>query len=541
MVGSAMLVLVGLWIAGAVPVPWSMDGFWFRGLFGDYVDFGYRHGIPAAIASWRPYLGWGLVAAGFMQQWRLVLWPFKNAYWLRRFFGERIYGGARWARRTDLHKAGMTTPGGLFLAHARGVDLYHGDEGHLMTIGGTGGGKSAGLVVPTLCTLTQGSVIVTDPSGELAAMTARRRAEIGPVIFLNPFAQTFEKDTGLQFPDTGFNLFSILNPADTNFISDTAKLAQLLMVGDRRESGSYWNDEGAEFLALMIAAIRLYEADDLHNLSFLYRVVRDSSDGILHRLDDIMAQGHPALQDDARRFADIIANAPQQWTGIVSKAALATKRYAPDTPLGAHVSRNGFDASRLKTENITVYLLVPSSMLPVALPWLNSLIGVFGVVIGRPPAGMVTMMIDEAPSLGYLPDLRAHMAQYRKAGLRVWLFSQTYAAMASPELYGPAGMKEIMGLATVKQFFAVEEPEVQDMVSKMAGQRSVSNPSSTGATGDTGQPLIRPDEVRGLRRWHQIIFRGGLQYPVKAKLVPYFSHARWRAMVDPNPYRKGKS
>ncbi|PJN92701.1 TraG/TraD family protein, partial [Amaricoccus sp. HAR-UPW-R2A-40] len=67
-------------------------------------------------------------------------------------------------------------------------------------------------MVPTLLTLTDGSVVVADPSSELAAMTARHRATLGTVIFLNPFGSVFTQETGMAFPDTGFNPLSILDP-----------------------------------------------------------------------------------------------------------------------------------------------------------------------------------------------------------------------------------------------------------------------------------------------------------------------------------------
>lgn len=461
-------------------------------------------------------------------------------YRLRLLLDRRVFGAARWARPWHLWRAGLTKEGGLFLGRSWGLDLYHRGEGHLLTIAGTGGGKSAGLVVPSLCALTEGSIIVTDPSGELAAMTARRRAEIGRVVFLNPYAAVFRDGAGIDFPDHGFNPFSILDPASDNFISDTQKLAQLLMVNDRRESGSYWNDEGAEFLALMIAKIRLYDPPDLHSLAFLHGVVRDEVDNISTVLDAIIDEGHPALVDEARRFRQLTEVKPQ-WFGVNSKVALATKRYAPSTPLAEHTTRHGLDLARLKTDKVTVFIMVPSSMLSVAMPWLNLLVGIFSLAVGRDikPGRPVTIMIDEAPALGFLPDLRPAMAQLRKAGLRVWLFSQTYAALAASELYGHDGMKEIVGLCATKQFFAVDEPEIQKLVSDMAGQSSVANPSSTGAIGDVGQPLVRPDEVRGLRQWRQIIIRQGMRFPIKARLVPYFKNRKWKKMVDANPYRSG--
>lgn len=538
MIGAAVFVYLGLVILGIAPSPVPAAVWTFAAdFYAPWVEYWRTYDLGPRTAHVWPYVGWGFVLIGALRLRGLLLWPLRHAYWFRWVFGVRIFGGARWARRRDLRADGMTKPGGLFLGRARGVDIYHNGEGHLLTIGGTGGGKSSGLVVPALCNLTEGSVVVTDPSGELTAMTARRRAQIGPVVFLNPFGSVFEQDTGLSFPDIGFNPLSILDPASPNFISDTNALARLLMVTDRRDSGSYWNDEGAELLSLLMAAVKLYEAPDVQNLAFLYQLTRDRAESMEDYLWHIERQGHPALRHEAERFASLIVTAPPQWAGIVSKAALATKRYAPSTPLGEHTKKAGFDVARLKRERMTVFLLVPSSMLPTALPWLNTLIGIFGMAVARPgPRAPVTMLVDEAPALGFLPDLRATMAQNRKAGLRVWLFTQTYAALAAPEMYGTEGMKELMGLSLIKQFFAVDEPEMQELVSKMAGQRSVANPSTSGSMGDVGQPLIRPDEVRGLQKWHQILFRGGSRYPIRGKLVPYFSRKKWKNIVDKNPY-----
>lgn len=542
MVGFAVMIYIGLLIAGVVPPPLPENNSFWLFLVGPWRELFRQWGIADAFEEWRGVIGWGWVALVLWGRrravWRAILWPFRHAYWLRRIFGGRIFGSARWATPRDLKRAGMLERGGLFLGSLQGREFFHNGEGHLVTIGGTGGGKSSGLVVPTLLTLTEGSVIVTDPSGELAAMTSRHRAEIGPVVFLNPFAATFARQSALTFDDAGFNPFSILDPKSPNFISDVNAFARLLMVTDRRESGSYWNDEGAEFLSLMIASIILYDAVDLHNLAFLYRVVRDTPDGMELRLKQIIKRDHPALRDDAERFIGIISKAAPQWAGIASKAALATKRYAPSTPLGEHTAKNGFDAALLKSQKVTVYVLVPTSLLPTALPWLNLLVGLFAQVIALPGSpAPVTMLVDETPSLGFIPDLIPAMALYRKAGLRMWLFTQTYAAMAAPELYGREGMQTLMGLAMVKQFFALDEPEVQDMVSKLCGQRSVSNPSSTGSTGDVGQPLIRPDQVRGLQKWTQIIVRGNLLFPIKARLVPYFNHPKLKSLADANPYR----
>lgn len=459
---------------------------------------------------------------------------------MRNPFRAKPFGNAKWARPWQLWWKGLTKKGGLFLGRSWFRDLYHNTEGHIFSLGGTGGGKSSGMVVPALLELTQGSVIVTDPSGELAAMTHRHRATIGDVILLNPFHATFKQGEGMDFKDDGFNPLSFIDAASPDFMAQCNALARYLMVTDRAESGSYFNDDGAAFLSLMVGYIKLYAPPEDQNLCFLYELTRDRPEQVQATLEEIMDHGHPSIQKEAEGFFGILKDAGEQWQGVIRKAAIATARYAPSTPLGEHTKKNGFDLADLKRKNMTVYLMVPTGQLPTALPWMNMLIGVFGLAIGRPGTSHpVTLLVDEAPSLGFLPDLIPFMAQFRKSGLRVWIFTQTIAQLADPKLYGRAGVESILGLSSVKQFFALQEPETWKLVSDLCGQRSAANVRE-GKGGDSavdvGVPLIRPEKVRGLRQWQQIIIMERLSDPIKGWLVPYFKRHRWRRLTDRNPY-----
>src|SRR5665213_3777776 len=64
---------------------------------------------------------------------------------------------------------------------------YKGDR-HLITIGPNGSGKSRRLLVPNLVDLTHWSIVVVDPKGDLAAMTAKHREDHkSKIVRLNPF------------------------------------------------------------------------------------------------------------------------------------------------------------------------------------------------------------------------------------------------------------------------------------------------------------------------------------------------------------------
>jgi len=264
-----------------------------------------------------------------------------SRWWLMR---QSAYGKAEWASWRDLVHVNLNKTGGLFLGSwirwgFWRSDLYHHGEGHFLTISSPGGGKTSTVIVPVLLEGPEGnSFVVTDPSGEVTAMTASDQESKRKVVYLNPFFKDFRDATGLDYQDTGFNpLDFVENSLDTRNQSDI--LAQYLMVTDRRSSESYFQDEGKELLSLFIAWIVRHEPNENRNLAYLYTILREDAIPILNKM---LKSGDPLLASDARKFLNIIANAKPQWSGIVVKAELATKRYIPTTPLAVHTSKVGF-------------------------------------------------------------------------------------------------------------------------------------------------------------------------------------------------------
>ena len=99
---------------------------------------------------------------------------------------------ARWMRLTDLMNSldlayDPRKPGAKILIGALGSTLLGiADDRHLLTVAGSRSGKSVGLVSNLM--FYAGSVLATDPKGELAILTAKRREVMGQRIHvLDPF------------------------------------------------------------------------------------------------------------------------------------------------------------------------------------------------------------------------------------------------------------------------------------------------------------------------------------------------------------------
>ena len=88
------------------------------------------------------------------------------------------------------------------------------DNRHILTVAGSRAGKSVTLIVNLLH--YRGSVLALDPKGELASLTAARRAALGQKVhILDPFGIAPEHLAGFR---KGFNPLSILSP-DSDTIS----------------------------------------------------------------------------------------------------------------------------------------------------------------------------------------------------------------------------------------------------------------------------------------------------------------------------------
>ena len=475
----------------------------------------------------------------------------RSAFDLRRaFLKSSPHGQAVWADWPYLNGLGMLRAGGLFLGEIPRFnffllrrfgrsDLYDNkDEGHFLTIAAPGGGKSTSLVIPALLSPTRGSFVISDPKGELTAVTRRHRESISKVVYLNPFFRDFEKQTELTFPDSGFNPFDAIVD-DENLSASASNFACHLMVTDRRDAASYFKDDGAELLALFIVWMVRYEVAENKNLAYLYTLVRKNP---LQIFDFMEHTNDPIVIFEATRFKDMFRDSSGQWAGVLSKCHLATKRYVPTSPLAVHTTKSGFDPQWLKQEDVTVYILIPTKHMKTATPWLNMLFGVLGTAIGEiGKARPVTFLMDELPALGFLPDLRNHMRMYRSAGLRMWLFSQTIAALTDPDLYGQNGFDDLAGICSTKQFFNIGELKTAREISAMCGETSEvkqSTNSKDDNQSDTtvGVPLVRPEELLQMDAKKQIIIRSGR--PILANLVPYYTRPEWRKITDANPYRE---
>jgi type IV secretory pathway TraG/TraD family ATPase VirD4 len=132
---------------------------------------------------------------------------------------------------------------------------YVGDR-HIVSIGPNGSGKTRRLLLPNLVRLHEWSILVVDPKGELAAMTAGHRLEAGSdVVFLNPF-------NVFGMGSNGFNPIAALDPGTPkqpgdDFPDDALGLAEAMIRVSAKDP--HWGQAAQELIAALIMYVRLTE------------------------------------------------------------------------------------------------------------------------------------------------------------------------------------------------------------------------------------------------------------------------------------------
>lgn len=502
---------------------------------------------------------WQQTPAGWDWWWRTVLifiviaaGPRLVVLGMRRLWGvawgiPKIFGAARFASVRELRKAGMLKPGGRFLGRVKGRDVYLHGEGHCLTVAAQGSGKTTGLIIPTLITYRGGSVVVTDPKGAITAQTRRLREGAGRVVVLNPWREELLGDPsfGIDLGDDGFNPLQLVG-LDQDGRSAASTLAGLLLP-DVPTDNPYWRQEarvllewGMLFLKTQPGRLTLPQLQSLlFDMAELTDVFR------------ILGTGEPrrgverSLQLTAARYhAMLTVGGGGQFIGAHGTATAALKIYEDDSRLGNHVSKeDGFQLADLKGETpVTLYLICPPGhLVSDDRYWLNLVLALITQQIGKPGAARETVLLmDEFPALGHLPNLLPSLEQFREAGLRAHLIAQNPGQVI--QVYGQDGWRRLMGVAEYKQFFRITDPEQARLLSDWLGQRTVrtENRSAKGetSTGLAGVPLIRPEELSGMKRGRQILMRPEGR-PAFGHVVPFFKRREWRDAVDPNPYRGG--
>jgi type IV secretion system protein VirD4 len=459
------------------------------------------------------------------------------------------HGRARTAIENELRKARLIPRNGniylgRFLNGGRATqDVGYPGRIHLITIGPNGSGKGMGLIVPNLVDQRR-SILITDPKGEAAAMTARLRAKMGRVVIINPFNLFVDERPYMR--SHGFNPLDVLDPKSPDFVDDAVGLAEALVRVESKEP--HWAESAQDLVAALIMHECLTRGRNAsltnvrRQLTEPFMVLGDKPIGLAKTIIEMSESGYIPLKSKAGRFL----SGNKEMQGIIS-AAITQTRFIDSPPIAADLTRGKFDFADMKREIVTVYLILPAKRLTSQSNWLRLMVQSALTALQTTPGATLPppiFLLDEFAQLGYLPSIENAMGMLRGYGVQLWPILQDLNQLKT--LYSNR-WQSFIGNRGALTAFAPHDLFTAEYLSKLCGQKTEIVESENEREGQAnrgrswgpqGLPLFRPEDLMKMPKGQMLCIEDSVENPFFTQAPGYWETSFNRG-VDSNPYHPG--
>jgi type IV secretion system protein VirD4 len=404
-------------------------------------------------------------------------------------------GKARFAEQVEVLKTGLTGPGIVFgKMKGKLITKPPTVEGHTLVVGGTGRGKSRGVVIPTLMQW-QYSALVMDIKGELSKITKDKRK--GAVYIFNPEADG-----------------ACYDPIELCDSVENAQELSRILIPTPKKGEPFWCQSAQAVLAAFAyeGAVYHYKLSDIAEKICTTPI----SELVEH------CRTHPLRE--VRVLASITYDMPEKTLGgVVAELKSKLITIATDSNIRRATSKSDFTPHTLE-EGATIYLRVSEHLLEQYRDLWTIIINQFLRYLStreerkQPP---VLIALDELPRLGEIKGLTNALATLRSRNVHILGVIQSMAQL--DEIYTPNQRKIIADNCSFKFILSATDPETQKYFSDLAGQKTVMTTGYSSSRGGIGMsiqeqstPLVRPEEWANLEK--PILFAPKLQ-PIQLELA----------------------
>jgi type IV secretion system protein VirD4 len=491
-----------------------------------------------------------------------LLWDRIGAFGLVKITGVGVPeapGSSRMATKSDLKKAGLFDgdPRIHFrCGEAFGRTVYFTENSHVCISGETREGKGGRFIVENIRRLTRRSMVIMDPKGELAAITARFRRRVSPLLLImDPFGEMLATHPHLK--SCGFDPLILIDPKHKEFYSQCMAIAEAMVPIDSMDP--HWTQR-AQLLAtaLLMGAKWDEQAGKIPRATMrvfkkrLSQPYKESTEGTslyetlvkMTKLEDEdaadLARTFLVKSEDPKEIEGVLASLQGKLKFLYDKALL-------DDMCNHPMMSNGkpFDFKLLKKHVATVYLILPVKKLETHALWLRLLVSnVVDSWSGLPGDVRPILFLDEAGALGNLQVLVRGLSILAGMGATIASFWQRHSQITKNYRDDAGAFKSSAGFMATLQ---CRDPETAhyfsqradvgtfniDSFSKAPGQ---DDKAKTTNTAPSAHAVIHPSQITGLPEGEAIGYVGRCPYPIRLKVDGYWDIDGPR--LDPNPYYK---
>lgn len=422
-------------------------------------------------------------------------------------------GTSYWRHVDTAFQSGMFWLGRNAKCVPVGVD----DNRHIVTIAGSRAGKGTSLIVPNLL-LYPGSVVVIDPKGENAALTARHRAQMRDhrVIVLDPFDEA-------RLPADlcgAYNPLDLIDPAADEAIDLAGALASALVMKSN-DKDAHWDESAKQLIEALILHVCDTEDDpQRRTLARVYQLLMRGDAEFAEAIDEqALAQGEEppglnsfkalwmhmgACEAPNENVRDMIVGASETVRamgeaerGSVLSTARRNTRFLGTPRIQKVLGSTSFELESLKTHpgGVSLYLCLPARYLASHARFLRLIVNqvlfqMEAIGLAEPASGHpILFVLDEFAVLGHMETIEKAAGLMAGYGIKLWPILQDLTQL---KRHYRESWETFLGNAGTLTFFGNTDLTSLEWLSKRMGQAEVSiSDSSVSETASTGSSVQR--------------------------------------------------
>lgn len=441
-----------------------------------------------------------------------------------------LHGSAHWATFNEIKEMGvLERDQGVYIGgykHKNNVEyLRHNGPEHTIVFAPTRSGKGVGLVIPTLLSW-QDSSLIFDIKGELWALTAGWRQKYAKNKVLK-FDPTCTDGTGVKF-----NILEEIRLNTIYEIKDTQNIAiNLMFKGETppqnpsQGNSSYFKSEASSFLTAIILYALHSASSELKpcpSIPYLYKFINNPEltiDELLEEMLDCELNIDIDTLDTIKSVARSMKNkAPQELSGVIGSAVEVLNLYI-DPIITKNIEKSEFRINDLMNYDspVSLFIVIPPSDIDRLKPLNNLIINQIFKTLTRESLKFengqnkknykhrLLFMGDEFTAVGKLGVVEEQLPYMAGFGIKSYIIIQDL-----PQLHNLYGKDEsIISNCHNRVAFAPNKLETAKALSEMSGTTTVIKKSITSSGNRTAvllgnvsetlqevqRPLITPDEV----------------------------------------------
>jgi type IV secretion system protein VirD4 len=423
------------------------------------------------------------------------------------FFKESIqaknttFGKARFAEDYEVKETGLFGDGIVFGRYNKHlVTKPPKVEGHTLIIGGTGSGKTSGVVIPSLFKW-KGSALVMDIKGEISKITKEKRSSFGEIYIFDAEGKG-----------------DCYDPIALCGTIDQAQDFARTLIPVPEKGDPFWNESAQAILSAFV----------FEGAKYGYKLGEIAEKLCTTPIGELVDYCKNHELREVKLLASITYDTPEKTLGgIMSSLKSRLITIATDENIRYATSRSDWNPESLES-GATVYLKVAEHLL-------DQYKDIWTIIFSQclkhlskrddskdPP---ILIVIDEMPRLAKINGLVNALATLRSRNVHIMGIIQSMAQLDS--IYGKDERKIIADNCRFKFVLSATDPDTQKYFSELAGQRTALAKGTTIGAGmipnmsrnEQGTPLIRPEEWANLEK--PILFAPRLQ-PIPIDLTFWF-------------------